>query len=329
MSKETKRRLGKGLSGLMAEPVSVSPTPGATREAMPGKKAGSAVTGSESKHDADNIFRYIATQDITPSRYQPRVEFDDEALEGLAASIRSEGVMQPLLVRGVEQVRGRRDRQAAWELVAGERRWRAALLAGLAEVPCLVTKLGEQQAAEWALVENLQREDLGALELANAFAQLQRTFGLTQDEISERVGMPRASVANYLRVLDLEPSIQGWVQDGSLSFGHAKILLSMGGGEDRVRLARRAVRQGLSIRALEEAASGKGSKDADVSGGLSDSSVSSHSASQTDLERRLGEHLGSRVRVRTSKGGTKGSLEISFYDLDHFDSVLQKIGFHS
>jgi ParB family chromosome partitioning protein len=270
----------------------------------------------------DSIFQYIPTEDVRPNRYQPRAEFDDDALDGLAASIRSEGVMQPLVVRRWKEA-GLVGKTAQWEIVAGERRWRAALLAGLRQLPCVVQEVDDQQAAEWALVENLQREDLGALELAQAFLQLQKTFGMTQDEIAERVGMHRASVANYLRVLELEAPIQQWLQEGSLSFGHAKVLLGLGAGEDRVRVARRAVRQGLSVRALEQSAARGGG----VPGAQKSETVSKTSDSTRDLERRLGEYLGSRVTIRTSSGGSKGSVQIAFYDLDHFESLLQKMGY--
>lgn len=356
MPKETKRRLGKGLSGLMSSepvsvdvPVEVKPTrsDNKSKKARAGRAGGGTRVGSESSGDGaiatigggereraageqsqniESVFQYIATEDITPNRYQPRDEFDDEALEALASSIRNEGVMQPLVVRRWKEA-GRAGKTAQWELVAGERRWRAALLAGVRQLPCVVVELEERQAAEWALIENLQREDLGALELAQAFAGLQREFGLTQDEIAERVGMHRASVANYLRLLDLEAAIREWVGDGTLSFGHAKVLLTVVPGEARVRLARRAVRKGLSIRALEQSA--RAMKKGDDTGASKPDSGALKSDSQRDLEQRLGEYLGTRVQLRTGSSGTKGRLELAFYDLDHFESLLQRIGFRS
>ncbi|MBZ0172589.1 MAG: ParB/RepB/Spo0J family partition protein, partial [Phycisphaerales bacterium] len=176
----------------------------------------------------------IALEDIEPGRHQPRTRFDDTALAALSDSIRAVGVIQPIVVRPAET-------PGRYELVAGERRWRASKLAGLATIPALVRETSERSAAEAALIENLQREDLNPLERAAGLRGLVDRFGLTQQEVATRVGLDRSSVSNLLRLLELEPAISAMLETGELGLGHGKALLSAAPGQTRVELAKRAV----------------------------------------------------------------------------------------
>jgi ParB family chromosome partitioning protein len=334
-SRPAKPRLGRGLSSLMSAPVEVSPTPPAPptpeRAVVEAKPTPPRTAPADTQTNTDsqsNGLRHVRLDAVVPSRHQPRKSFDDKALQELAASIRASGLMQPVALRplkaGADAPAG-----AQWELVAGERRWRAAQMAGLETIPALVVALSDEESAAWAVVENLQREDLNPIETAEALRALQRDHGLTQTEIAERVGLDRSSVANLIRLTELPQAAQALVAAGALSTGHAKALLSAP-EHLRAQMARRASEQGWSVRKLEQAA-----RDAQQGGditpeqGVTSSSRQKPSASQADLEKRLGEHLGTRVHLQTRAGGKKGRIVIEFYDLDHFDGLLTKFGFRS
>jgi ParB family chromosome partitioning protein len=291
------RRLGRGLSGLMATPVQVI---GPTRAPEPDANVAAI--------DAPALTSIVNAQ-IQASPFQPRRTFDEAALNRLAESIRLSGMMQPVLVRRMG---------GGYELVAGERRWRAAQRAGLAAVPAIVRELSDEESAQFALVENVQREDLNPIERAYAFRGLAERFGLTQAQIAERVGVERVTVTNLMRLIDLEPEIQGMIERGELSGGHGKALLAAGPGRARVELAAKAASEGWSVRKLEQASKHRG-------GGVP--APASRLASLVDLEKQLGEHLGTKVSIRTDRGGQKGRIELSFYGLDHFDGIMAKLGF--
>ncbi len=247
---------------------------------------------------------------ISPGRYQPRTSFDDQALASLAESIRAVGVIQPIVVRPGND-------QGRYELVAGERRWRAAKLAGLSTIPVIVRQTDDQTAAEAALIENLQREDLNPIERAEGLRGLIDRFGLTQQEIAQRIGLDRSSVANLLRLLELEPEIREMIETGSLGLGHGKALLSRPPGDSRVALARRAAQGGWSVRRLESE-----SKSARSTAKIRPTVY----VEMQDLEKRLEAYLGTKVRVHAGRGGN-GTLEIRFFGLDHFDDLMSRIGF--
>ena len=254
-----------------------------------------------------------------------------QGLSALAASIRVSGVMQPVAVRplaeGDERVRG----GAKYELVAGERRWRAARAAGLSRIPAVVSNLDDQACAEWALVENIQREDLNPIDRGMALRGLAERFGLSHARVGERVGMDRSSVTNFIRLTELEPSIRELIRKGHLSMGHGKMLLGMDGGSERERVAETAAREQWTVRRLEQEgaggvgdggiAGGKGekTKNGQVSGGVSDPVLS-------DLSKQIGDHLGTKVRVESNGDRTKGRIVIEFYGVDHFEGVLRAIG---
>ena len=234
---------------------------------------------------------------IDPSPLQPRKTFDDASLAGLRQSIRREGILQPVLVRA------RADR---YELIAGERRWRAARAESLSQIPARVLAVDDATLMRLALVENLQREDLNAMDKAQAFHTLRTTFSLTQEQIAEQVGLDRATVANFVRLLDLPPEIQETVRAGGLSMGHARALVSVEPPARRLALARRAVSEGWSVRALEEACALPVDGEAPrVRRGRKPSDPSSRA-----LEDRLRERFGVRVRIASNrKGGGKVVLQ--------------------
>ena len=206
----------------------------------------SAAFPDEETQDGVRMARLSA---IEPNRKQPRQNFDPAALSELAESIRTHGILQPLLVR---RVPGSSLDGESYQLVAGERRWRAARMAGLSEVPVVVREMTEEEVLEFALIENLQREDLNPLEEAEGYQRLVKTFGLTQEEVAKKVGRSRSAVANSLRLLKLPMDVQAFVQMGDLSVGHAKALLSVQDEWKQSRLAEKAVQKGLSVRQLEQ-----------------------------------------------------------------------------
>ncbi|MCL4221489.1 MAG: ParB/RepB/Spo0J family partition protein [Phycisphaerales bacterium] len=254
----------------------------------------------------------VRLDSICPSPFQPRTSFDQAELSGLAESIRRAGVLQPVLARrGAEQ--------GTYELVAGERRWRAAEMAGLERIPALVLTLSDEEAAEWALVENLQRSDLNPMERARALRMLSERFGMTHGQIADRVGLERSSVANLVRLTELEEEVQELISKGRLGAGHGKALLAIEAGERRVRLALRAAEEEWPVRRLEASARNDGTSPA--------RKPRTAPAALADLERRLGEHLGTRVRITTVRDGTRGRIAIEFYSLDHFDGLMSKMRF--
>lgn len=257
---------------------------------------------------------------IEPGRYQPRRVFDEAQLAELAASIKSAGVVQPVVVRPTGE-------SGRYELIAGERRWRASKMAGLTTVPAIIKRVGDEQAAEWSLIENLQRTDLTAMERAEALAQLCTKFKLTHQQAGEKIGMDRSSVANLVRLLELEQPVRELLDKGVLSAGHGKALLSAPAGQSRINLANIAAGQGWSVRKLEHAAiSASAGSDQRVQIQASDKAVA-RAAALRDLEKQLGEHMGTAVAIRASSSGKRGSIVMKFYDLDHFDGLMSKMGF--
>ncbi len=286
--------LGRGLDALLGSKTTAAAP-------LPAAGAGEAV-------------RRIPHGQIVPCPLQPRKEFDEESLHELADSIRSRGIMQPLVVR---------ERGGQFELIAGERRWRAARLAGLAEVPVLIRAVTDVEALELALIENLQRADLNPIEEAEGYANLQNRFKLTQEDISRVVGKPRATVANALRLLDLDPMVKAFVAKGQLSAGHAKALLAIKDAPLQRALAERAIRQGLSVRQVEDVAAGiargdaKGSRQKKAGGKSADADVK-------ELQNRLRRRLATQVNLKYSSG--KGRIEIEFYSLDDLNRIAALIG---
>jgi len=292
--------LGKGLSSLIP--------PG---EAEPG--------------DAEQpaILRDIPVGDVTPNPNQPRVHFDEETLAELTASIQQIGVLQPILVR---------PSASGYELIAGERRWRAAGRAGLAMIPAVVRETDDEASIEQALVENLHRQDLTPLEEAAAFQQLLEDFELTHDQLAERVGKSRSAITNTLRLLGLPPGIQHLLADGKLSAGHARALLATPDRALQESLARQAADEGWSVRAVEEAVKSGGGVPAE--GPAPDPSPSQDGAGVApttrlrppgllELEELLAEHLDTRVAVQM--GAKRGRIAIEFADLEDLERIYRRM----
>ncbi|HTN80969.1 MAG TPA: ParB/RepB/Spo0J family partition protein [Acidimicrobiales bacterium] len=279
-----------------------------------GKGLGSLIptaAGGESAGESDGTYREIPIVEITPNRHQPRARFDEESLVTLTASVREVGVIQPVLVRPTGD--------GAFELIAGERRWRAAKRAGLTTIPALVRDTDELGAVEQALIENLHREDLNPLEEAGAYQQLIEDFGLTHDELATRVGRSRVAITNTLRLFQLPPSIQRLVGEGRLSAGHARALLGTPDRAYQEALAKRILSEGLSVRAVEEAVRARQ--------GLGDPGTSPPAKPRLrppgllELEELLSERLDTRVKV--DMGARRGKVVIEFASLEDLERIYR------
>ena len=249
--------------------------------------------------------------DIEPNRDQPRKQFDDEALAELASSIAQHGVLQPLLVRPLPG--------GGYQLVAGERRWRASRLAGLQEVPVVIRELSDREAAELAMIENLQREDLNPMEEALGYKTLMESYGMTQEEAAGVVNKSRSAVANALRLLHLPAPVSELVAGGRLSAGAARALLSFP-EEEQTALAQEAADGGLSVRELEKRAKLRAR---DASQNVSRETQPSRDSFYDEVELALTEHMGRRIKVSRSKTG--GTLQIEFYDKDDLQSLANRL----
>jgi ParB family chromosome partitioning protein len=263
------------------------------------------------------VLRDVPVGSVRPNPHQPRRHFDEDSLSSLAASVRELGVLQPVLVRQVDD---------GFELIAGERRWRAAKRAGLATIPCIVRGVDDLASLEAAVVENLHRQDLNPLEEAAAYQQLIEDFHLTHDQVATRVGKSRVAVSNTLRLFQLPPSIQKLVSEGRLSAGHARALLGTPDRAFQEQLAGRAVKEGLSVRAVEEAvrtrselAGAAPSAAAPATG--AERAPKLRQAGMHELEELLSEHLATRVRVE--EGGARGRVVIEFADLDDLERIYR------
>lgn len=241
---------------------------------------------------------------IVPGEQQPRRVFNDKTLKELAQSIKEKGILQPIIVRRIGD--------GTFRIVAGERRWRAATMAGLKKVPVIIKETAPSDSLEIALIENLQREDLNPIETAEAFQRLMKEFNLTQEELSLKVGKERATVANYLRLLRLPEEIKELIDKGSLSMGHARAILSVDAKSDQIELARAIVTKGLSVREAETYA-GRFNKPRKRISRAKDPQIAS-------LEDKLRQSLGTKVSIQHK--GKRGKIEIEYYSLDELDRLL-------
>ncbi|MDQ2659318.1 MAG: ParB/RepB/Spo0J family partition protein [Verrucomicrobiota bacterium] len=250
---------------------------------------------------------------IVPSPLQPRKEFAPQALQELVDSIRQHGIIQPLLARLVH---------GQHELIAGERRWRAAREVGLTQAPVIVRAASDLDVLELSLIENLQRADLNPIEEAQAYARLAGEFGMRQEDIAVKVGRSRAAVANSIRLLDLHPQIQTWLTQGLLSVGHAKVLLGVKAPEEQMALAETVLRRSSTVRDAEKLVArhlGQGTKRR-----RQKANATASSAALDDLQARLQQHLGTRVTLH--HGEKRGRIEIEYYGHDDLHRLLQAIG---
>jgi ParB family chromosome partitioning protein len=264
--------------------------------------------------DGQNGVLEVPISQIEPNRYQPREHFDEESLTGLTASIRELGVLQPILVR-----RAGNDR---YELVAGERRWRAAKRAGLQLMPVIVREISDTLSLQQALVENLHRDDLNPIEEAAAYQQLIEDFGLTQEEVAQRVGKSRSAVANLLRLFQLPPQVQKLVAEGKLSAGHAKVLLSTPDRAFQESLARRISSDGLTVRDTEDAVRQRNELDSSAAKSARQARPAAlRPPGLLELENLLANQLDTRVRIEM--GPKRGKVVIEFADLEDLERIYR------
>ena len=294
-----KSGLGKGLGALIgSRPLSTG--------------SGSAAPVRETVETGEQV-RKVRLASIVPSPLQPRKDFGEEALRELVDSVRQHGIIQPLIVRRLNG--------GTHELIAGERRWRAAQEVGLTEVPVIVRTASDLEVLELSLIENLQRSDLNPIEEAQGYARLRDEFGMKQEDISQKVGRSRAAVANAMRLLDLHPQLQTWVTQDLLSVGHAKVLLGVKAPEEQLRLAETILRRNSSVRQSERLV-------ARFLGGWKKrrrtAQVVVSSAAIDDLQDRLRKHFGTNVTIHHTP--KRGRIEIEYYGDDDLQRVLNVIG---
>ena len=286
----TRNALGRGLGALIREPEpQVAPSPAPVAAGAAAAPAREPMSAGPQQVDIDLI---------DPSPYQPRTKFREEALDELARSIKASGIIQPLVLRPIG---------ARFQLIAGERRWRAAQRAGLTKVSAIVRHVSDELALEMTLVENIQREDLNAIETARAFDRLMEEFHLTQEAVAERTGKDRATVANAVRLLKLEPNIQEWIEEGKLSAGHGRALLAVVDVKLRMRYAHRASRGGLTVRQIERLAARRARTGIVVASAPQDANIR---AALEELQR----HLGTKIMLREKTKARPGQLVLEYYE---------------
>src|SRR5271165_1655981 len=286
--------LGRGLGALIREPEPATPTAEIAPPPVATAAGAAAAPARETTHGPQELDIDL----VEPSPYQPRTRFKEEALDELARSIQASGIIQPIVVRSI----GNR-----YQLIAGERRWRAAQRAGLRKVSAIVRQVSDELALEMTLVENIQREDLNAIEAARAFERLMDEFQLTQESVAERTGKDRATVANAIRLLKLEPTIQEWIEEGKLTAGHGRALLAVADPQLRMRYAQRAARGGLTVRQVERLASRR-------SRGAKQPAEIHFDPNIREAVEELQRHLGTKVLVRQKTKLRPGQLVLEYYD---------------
>ncbi|MDD6647922.1 MAG: ParB/RepB/Spo0J family partition protein [Firmicutes bacterium] len=310
-SKKT-RGLGKGLDALFGDAEVTLQSRTEKNSKSENGKTEDPQEGIKKTERAGRGIDYIDINDIKPNSNQPRKTFDEDKLNELAASIEEHGLIQPLVLRKAEK---------GYEIVAGERRWRAARKIGIREIPCIVRELTDEENMLLAIIENMQREDLNPIEEAEGIRQMIDTYGLTQEEVSKSVGKSRPYIANSLRLLRLPETVRKYVEDGSLSTGHAKAIAAVSDEKKQIELAEAAIRDGLSVRQLEKLAQ------QDKSGVKTRSRVKQKTADVKRVEEDLKNALGTKVTL--NQKGKKGKIEIEFYSKDELErliELLKKLG---
>ncbi|MGJ8639623.1 MAG: ParB/RepB/Spo0J family partition protein [Opitutaceae bacterium] len=312
-----KTRLGRGLGGLISGAGSTAKKAAPTPAKKAAKKSATSKATAQSPAPSGPGYREIAVKSIAANPYQPRREINPQHVEELAKSIRSEGLLQPIVVR---------EKGEGFELIAGERRLHAIKQLGDATIPARIIEASDASSATLALIENLQRENLNPIDEALGYASLVRDFDLTQEAAAERVGKGRATVANAMRLLALNDEVQGYLSRRLLSTGHAKVLLGLDEDDYRTLLARRIIETGMSVREAERQVR----KLKESSGGFSTGRAKKAEAQETvirDLERRIGDHFNTKVMLKHS--AKKGKLTIEYYGNDDLDRILEKLGVSS
>lgn len=301
--------LGRGLGALIREPEPAQPAQQISQPGTVASSSGSAAAAAATARDSAHGPQEIDIDLVEPSPYQPRTRFREEALDELARSIQASGIIQPIVVRPV----GNR-----YQLIAGERRWRAAQRAGLRRVAAIVRQVADELALEMTLVENIQREDLNAMEAARAFERLMDEFQTTQEAVAERTGKDRATVANAIRLLKLEPTIQDWIEEGKLTAGHGRALLAVLDPQLRMRYAQRASRGGLTVRQIERLASRRARGNKEKVETRVDPNV------REALE-ELQRHLGTKILLRERTKIRPGQLVLEYYDDNQLMGLYERL----
>lgn len=292
------RGLGKGLDALIPSSLGSDVSKGTSSKAKQEKK--------EEKKEGETL---VNITKVEPNREQPRKNFDEDALEELAESIKQFGLLQPILVQ---------DRKTYYEIIAGERRWRAAKKAGLKEVPVIIKNLTEQEIVEISLIENIQREDLNPIEEALAYKKLLTEFNLKQDEVAERVSKSRTAVTNSMRLLKLCDDVQQMIINDMISTGHARALISIEDPEQQYTIAQRVFDEKLSVRDVEKLVKDLGKPTKVKKAPVTDEALA---AIYQDIEEKLKQRLSTKVSI-TSKGNGTGKMEIEFYSHDDLDKLV-------
>jgi ParB family chromosome partitioning protein len=304
--KEKPKHLGRGLASLL------SPITPAELDLKPIPAEPVIIANFPPDKELSGAFREINVDLISPNPYQPRMVWNEQELAELAESIKVSGIIQPIIVRA----RGER-----FEIIAGERRFRAAQIASLKTVPSLVRAATDEQLLELALVENIHRTNLNPIERAQAYQNYISTFSLTQSEAASRLGEDRSVVANYLRLLDLPEEIKQMLIDGQLTMGHARAILALPTDELKRKLANRAMAGRLSVREVERLV-----RKYLTASGAAKPRIQTKPTHIADLETRLSSHLGTKVTIDSRKNGQRGKINIEFYSLDEFDRIIEKMG---
>lgn len=307
MAAKTKAKgLGKGLDALFGD-AEVAPVEKkqATKKKNSGRGSGASEAKEESQADENGIL-YVSVNDIKPNASQPRKRFDEEKLEELAASIELHGLIQPIVLRKLGK---------GYEIVAGERRWRAARIAGLKDVPCIVKELTDEENMLLAIIENMQREDLNPIEEAEGLKQMIDTYGLTQEQVSYSVGKSRPYITNSLRLLKLPGKVQELAAEGRISTGHARALASVKSQQRQIELAMKADREGLSVRQIEALA--KESKQPQATKKPRKVKTADEKRVEEDLKNALG------TKVNLNRKGRGGKIEIEFYSADELERLIE------
>jgi len=302
---EKPRHLGRGLASLLG-PISPSPTdtPVAPQPSPPQTQL------PPDRDLADNL-QHIPLDAISPNPYQARTVWNEDDLNELVDSIRANGVIQPVIVRPF---------QGGYQLIAGERRFRASQIVSLETIPAVVREVTDEQLFEWSLVENIHRRDLNAIERAKAYQRYLAAFSLTQSQAAERLGEDRSVLANYLRLLDLPEEIKEMLIDGRLSMGHARAILGLPSDDLRRKLAHRAFAGRLSVREVERLVRKHLDQD------KTEPAARPKASHILDLEQKLKRHFGTPVAIQTRKNGQKGKIVIQFDSLDAFDRIAEVLG---
>ncbi len=299
--KEKQKHLGRGLESLLGSfdsPEAQSP-------------AGTALQQSDAGSTRKELLVQISLDEIKPNPYQPRSEWKEEELEELAESIQANGIIQPVILR---------KNTTHYEIVAGERRFRAAKMVGLDKIPAVIRQASDEQMLELALVENIHRSNLNPIERAKAYKNYIQNFSISQTEAAERLGENRSVIANHLRLLDLPQEVKKMLTGERLSMGHARALLSLPDDDLRKKLANRAMAGRLSVREVEKQVKKY------LSGDEKKKKKKEKPANVLDLEKRMTDRLGTKVNIKTNKNMQKGRIVIEFYSIDDFDRITDKMG---